>query len=616
MADIPATPAAVTPQILLQQPAAAGAAPVEAVVASVPDKIQNLIRQLQISATVNQSSSDGAVVLDSTLGSLTVLLPQPNDPQQQKLTQQFANLLQTQRQVTVLIQPGSPPTQAFIFLPPQTAQNSAASANQPLAPNIPQSPLPTDTVALSPANNLPRLVPAAGASFTAVLLPSAAPLQTAGSSAQPNAVGSVYGQPQPLNLQPASVSGSQAPLNSPAPFAQPIQPDIPETGTTPIAPNLLNTARLQSAVQPTHENNLASANLSSGNILASETFGVKNLSPTSPATNQSVTSFTQNTATTIPQLLQTLPAGKEIVFHVNNVIAASVLDSGAAISTSPAPSSPNQIAVTVTNIGTNGTAVLESGGRAFFVKHPLDVPIGTKIIVTPEIIESPPLQVTPQNNSSDLQAALNNVAQVNPQLAQQVLDNRIPQPNAALPGALLFFFSALKQSSVRTWLGSDAVDALSRSGKFELLNKITEDIHNTGKDVADPVVGTWRSYPVPIHINNYFQHLNFYVHNGYDRNQNSDSTASTSSKYHKRFVIDVSLSQMGALQLDGFTQPKKLDLTVRSEHPLPEGIHQELRQVFNNALTSIDYAGSLYFQVGRKNWLVINNAKSSTAIST
>src|SRR5580704_16533939 len=96
----------------------AGVAPVETTVASLPDKIQQLLRQIQVSGTVAQPPEAGTFILNTAVGQLTLLLPQLAQDEKLKLLQMLNPLFQNQRPVTVVVQPGGPPTQAFILLPP------------------------------------------------------------------------------------------------------------------------------------------------------------------------------------------------------------------------------------------------------------------------------------------------------------------------------------------------------------------------------------------------------------------------------------------------------------------------------------------------------------------
>lgn len=631
MVDVPTT-TAVTPATL---PAAAvtAVAPVEATVTSVPDKIQQLARQIQVNATVAQAPSDGTVILNSVVGPLTILLPQLADAQQQKLLQQLIALTQSQRPLTVAIQPGNPPTQAFLFLPPSgnAAPTAAAttpqdtintvinqSTYQPRVTVIPGTILSAVVLPpnVSPQTNtvtqqaVPTYVPSALPTSASVIPAALAPAAAALSSITENLAPTLVNTPafQELAAKTEITSGqnvspqlplAQQPATDKAPIAQPVslqsvqQPTAP--ASIPITPSQTTILSPPPIPLPTQLTLAASA---LNPLLTADALNV----PTFPIA-----------ATVSPA------AGSEVRLQIDAVIppltAANV---GSLVLNLPTPGA-NQVLATITSLGPTGQALLQVGDATLYIKQPVDLPIGTNLLLTVEAAKTPAMQTLPipdTQNFSNLQIAIDALNQINPQLAQQVLNNHIPQPSAALPGSLLFFMSALKQSSVRTWLGDDAVDALNRTGRFELLNKLAQDLGRSGQDVNDPVVGDWKSYPIPLHNNNQFQIVNFYVHGDGGRQDGTSSLEAVSKRKNTRFVIDVRMSQLGPMQLDGFIQLRKLDIMVRSEHVLPEGLHSELRKVYTNALSGIDYAGSLNFQVGRHHWLIIQNAKGQAKITT
>jgi hypothetical protein len=214
-----------------------------------------------------------------------------------------------------------------------------------------------------------------------------------------------------------------------------------------------------------------------------------------------------------------------------------------------------------------------------------------------------------------LQQVISALTQIDPALAHAIMSARIPQPGEALPGALLFFLSAVRQGDLRNWLGNNALDALTRAGKIELINKLMQDMHQTGQSVHDNVIGEWRSYPVPIYENPYFSMMHIYVHGDRHRQGAKDSSAATKTAAGQiRFLIDVRMSRLGALQLDGFVRQKQLDMIVRSEYALPAGLDRELKQSYIGVLQSIDYAGTINFQVGRQQWVNIQSAASAKAV--
>lgn len=667
MVDTPITPPIAPPAapLVTNTPPVA---PIEATLTSVPDKIQQLIRQIQVNATVTQLPGDGTAILNSIIGPLTILLPQLADAQQQKLLQQLTNLVQTQRPLTVVVQPGDPPTQAFLFLPPTPASTQAtapapqvtnpvdAALNQAVAqpPRLPVTPgtilpaivlPPNVSVPVTPASiaqpPVPVYIPttsapAIGQPPVPAYIPTANAPAASSELAQATAALSAFANdlaPELVNtpaFQELAAKVEVTAEQTPLPTQPSIQPNILAPNTTsPLAPNTAPTLVANTA--PLLIPNTSPTTVTLPSSVATQSVPQPTLLTTMPnAPLQNLTAplpSVQNTAT--PTNLAALPqpsssavtllqlAGNEVSLQVDAVIPPPISTAAPSLPL-PVPG-PNQILATVTSAGPSGQILLQANDVTLYIKQSVDAPVGTTLLLTVEPAKAPTLQVLTAPdapNFANLQSVLSNLAQINPQVAQQVLANHIPQATMALPGALLFFLSAIKQSNVRTWLGDDAVDALTRAGKFELINKLAQDLAKMGESASDPVVGEWKSYPIPLQTNNQFQVLNFYVHADGGGNNNSFEAIDPAKKMHTRFLIDVRMSQLGPMQLDGFIQPKKLDIIVRSEHRLPEGLHNELRQVYTKALTGIDYAGSLNFQVGRNHWLIIQNAKAQAAITT
>jgi len=163
--------------------------------------------------------------------------------------------------------------------------------------------------------------------------------------------------------------------------------------------------------------------------------------------------------------------------------------------------------------------------------------------------------------------------------------------------------SALKQGDARNWLGSAAADILTHMGKFELAARLIEDMSRPAALARDNTVGEWKSYQIPLQAEGRLQTLNLYVHG--DRRDRHARDNKPAGAAQVRFLIDMRMSKLGPMQLDGLVQPKKLDMIVRSEHSLPAGLPNELRNAYIRTLDALGYSGGLNFHVGRRHWLVI-----------
>jgi hypothetical protein len=557
MVDVMPTPAALPSSTASIAPSTSGFTAVPITVSTVAQGLSDITHIIQTNAVVVATTSANAVTLSTSLGNITVLLAQQASVgERQNLTQQLLNLLQTQRPLTLTLQPGSPPTQGTLLIPTTLPPPTIA-----LTPN-----------ALSPAVALPPL--AIGDNLPAIVLP---PLPTPSSLL-------LSGQSVASNIQnyPAAVSA----LPSALPAGMPVQ--------TP-SPALTTTVQLADPAPVMTKD--------SSQILAKTTSV-----PLQAPTPQLLPSIPTNSLPApvsgppqSPQITALLQPGSAVILRVD-----AFLPSANANSSLP-PLSTNQIVATVTGTGTDGQLILKAGDTTLFVKAQAAAPVGTSVILTVEPNKAAALLTLPALQTTNFQAltqAVATLAQTNPQVLQQLMNFHIPQPTEALPGALLLLFSAFKQGNVRSWLGNSATDALTRDGTPDIINKLSRELSDSGQLVQDPVVGEWKSFPIPLYAQQQFQALTLYVHN--DRN-NQHERAPTAPQFSGklRFLIDMRLSKLGALQVDGFVQPKKLDMILRSETLLPEGLHNELRLAYIKAVDAVGYTGTLNFQVGHQHWMVM-----------
>jgi len=63
-----------------------------------------------------------------------------------------------------------------------------------------------------------------------------------------------------------------------------------------------------------------------------------------------------------------------------------------------------------------------------------------------------------------------------------------------------------------------------------------------------------------------------------------------------RFVLEVELSELGDLQLDGLVRGKHFDLMLRSRCSLPSDMRREIVRIFDEANAIGGYSGSVGFQ--------------------
>ncbi|MCP5369028.1 MAG: hypothetical protein H6906_16110, partial [Hyphomicrobiales bacterium] len=201
-------------------------------------------------------------------------------------------------------------------------------------------------------------------------------------------------------------------------------------------------------------------------------------------------------------------------------------------------------------------------------------------------------QVLLQRDWPDLREALQAVQAADPQAARHLVATALPQANRQLAANLLFFLSALGLGDLRGWLGEAPLRALHRA-RPDLAARLGEDFARLGRLADDAPPGDWRLTPVPFHNGRELEPLMLFA-----RRQRDEDDGDDAGGRGTRFIIDVTLSRLGRLQLDGLLKDgkKHLDLIVRSETPLPPAVREGIRTIYREAAEITGLKGGVGFQ--------------------
>ncbi|RKQ73831.1 hypothetical protein BCL74_1623 [Oceanibaculum indicum] len=191
-----------------------------------------------------------------------------------------------------------------------------------------------------------------------------------------------------------------------------------------------------------------------------------------------------------------------------------------------------------------------------------------------------------------LNEAFVQLSQTNPALAQTLLQTAIPQPGPQLAGALLFFMAALRGGDVRSWMGDQTARALGgRDGRSPLLSRLSDDMGQMTRTGTDAAGNEWRGFYIPLFDGRDLQQIRLFMR---DPTEEGDGNAEGGSGH--RFLIDLDLSKLGALQLDGLARTERLDLIVRTHRALPRDIKAEIVRLFEETAERVGLKGQVSFQ--------------------
>lgn len=285
---------------------------------------------------------------------------------------------------------------------------------------------------------------------------------------------------------------------------------------------------------------------------------------------------------------------------------------------SPLPHSPQK--AEVESVTSGGFPILKTEGGHFVVKTPVSVPVGSVILfdaapMTPEQIlaglradKTAPAAGQPFDPGASatwpaLEEALKVVQQANP-AAAEAFRNAIPAATPQLVPTALFFLAALRLGSVDSWLGDNTLRALREAGKKDLAETLGSDFTKIFRQSKEVLADEWRSISIPLLHDDQVSQMQFYVRQQNDGKNGGDEG---DKKTVTRFLLNLHLSRMGEMQLDGFIQKKRFDIVLRTAERLPFDMRQALMQRFASGLEQVQMQGAISFQASRQGWVTVES---------
>jgi len=399
-------------------------------------------------------------------------------------------------------------------------------------------------------------------------------------------------------------------------------------GTNVVATKIGTASLLNSAASPTSPATALNSAITSGTPPTTLQPGAAPGALTSTGTPQNPTTLGGNTASAPgASSLQAQNAtvnqtGSMFSVRITNVIAPALLSNGGGLPTSGSPTLSLGQSVTgvVTATTAQGQAIVQTHAGPISLSTPTPLPPGTTIsfivneplpslLPTSNLLAGRNAEIILETNKWPvLDDALRTLTDSHPTLGPQVINSILPKADATLAANLLLLLSAIRGGDIRNWFGDAPVRALQRI-RPDLMSRLRDDFTHLSRLADDTVSNDWRSYPVPFLNGADIEQIRLYIKRKHD-----DAADDVEANQGSRFIIDLDLSRMGRLQLDGLvkTQKKQFDLIVRSDNPLATEIQNQIRNIFQTAMDQMGNIGGLTFQAAPANFL---NIQSSPAQS-
>ncbi|MDG2032572.1 MAG: hypothetical protein P8J29_01420 [Rhodospirillales bacterium] len=183
------------------------------------------------------------------------------------------------------------------------------------------------------------------------------------------------------------------------------------------------------------------------------------------------------------------------------------------------------------------------------------------------------------------------IQQLPPEVRGSIPFPAIPRTDSQLTSTLLFFLSALKGGNASTWL-PDQTNAFLNAERPDLLGRLNDEFGQNARPFNEGTSGDWRTAIIPLFGGSYLENFQMSFRQGGSDDENKDSEEDA------RFIIDVTLSKFGRVQLDGLviSEKNKFDLFVRSEASFPQIMRKGINAIFSEFVEISGVRGNLVFQ--------------------
>lgn len=275
------------------------------------------------------------------------------------------------------------------------------------------------------------------------------------------------------------------------------------------------------------------------------------------------------------------------------------------------PAAPPLQSAKVETTTSGGLPILHSDENDLVIKTPVTIPTGSVIVFTAkpvtveQLIALPPDRTfSPLFNTpwASLQETLDNTVHDAPDIAQ-LIKNTLPTPTPKFNQTVMFFLAALQRGTIADWLGDDVLKSLKTAGKKDLAARLSADFEKISTQAKEPLSGEWRSVSIPLFYDEKIHMLQFLLRHHPEQDGKEDAEHSVRTT---RFILNLNLSRIGDLQLDGFVCQKNFDMILRTADKLPFEMRQELMQRFASGLEQVNMQGNISFQTRQQQWVTID----------
>ncbi len=280
-----------------------------------------------------------------------------------------------------------------------------------------------------------------------------------------------------------------------------------------------------------------------------------------------------------------------------------------------APQAPVQQLLTGTvapNLSNGQPIVATAGGLLALDTAPLAA--GSRITlevvgqpVVPQVAKGAEAMMTPYAGSAmpTLEEALDLVKFSDPSGTQRLIA-ALPSLSPRLAANLVAYMGAVRQGDLKGWLGEGALSAIEKKGGREMIKRLESEFKELSEIPARPrpsPSGSWTSFAIPFMSGKHIEPIHLHVRNAPEETGEGHGKGGAASKGGgTRFVVELDLSRLGPMQIDGLMKggDKKIDFIVRTPAALPSEMRYDLNRIVDSVASASGLVGSIVFQANSR----------------
>jgi len=160
----------------------------------------------------------------------------------------------------------------------------------------------------------------------------------------------------------------------------------------------------------------------------------------------------------------------------------------------------------------------------------------------------------------------------------------------------------MRTGDARQWPGDTALRGLERASPrgAQLAAQIAGEVSELARRSSD-AGGEWRTLPMPWNAEGQIERIAMITRREGAGDEDDDKKKGGKGK-GTRFLVNLNLSRLGEMQLDGMFNKatRALEMMIRTKTPLPDDMRQDLAGLFANSNAAMGLKGGLSFQVVKK----------------